>query len=649
MLNATIQANLPPQVSGSSTSWVADIDTPADVWQHSFTVQVDDNYTGLLTTEIVVSTTQGAGETAVINTTSAWPATTPILFVSPDTITLSTYVGEVVPTQSIEIGNAGNGTLSWTAVDDANWLTLLPNSGTAPSAMQVSINAAPLAAGTYTANITVQSANATNGPLLIPVTLTVETPEAIQLQAESGYTSVMLNWSIPNAPDVVNYRLLLGDDGHNSSSWTPVATMAATTYFYQDDTLAPGETVCFRVEGLQASGRVLVESNVACAVYGETTLWIPDVSAVPGEIAIVPVNIRNAEGLQMAAADIWVEFDTTVLELVAVEETALTDGYIWSYSTSAVVGQPDFMQAHIGAFSNTPPTMFGDGSLFWLQFRVLGSPGDTSVLDLRDFISGIGGSTIYTPDDLLNSIPLQLEDGLLVVDGSFVLGDLNGNGVVETVDAYITLQIVVNRLTPTAEQLQAGDINGNGRIDMGDATMIFYRAIHGEWPSLHNQHSLQLESPANSSVTIRLDDVQGLSGDSVTTVLRAEELSDWAGGRFTIVYDTAVIASIQSVKLVGLADGFTLDYQDDEDGLLQIGLMNNAPISGSGALVEIQMQISENAPDGTSPLQLADAELNDLYGRDFTVSALQTSILRESGVITVSSMVEIYLPLIIRP
>lgn len=648
-LNAVVQANLPPQVSYSGlTSWEVDLDAPADVWQRSFMVYVAADYTGPITTEIVVSSAQGAEATAVITTTSAWPATNPLLSVTPSAFNLTTAVGEAVPAQTILISNAGTGTLNWTATDNATWLSLSASSGAAPAAIQMSLNAAALSPGTYTGQVTIQSSNAPNSPLVIPVTLNVITPEMIQLEAEGGYTSIMLSWTIANNPQVVNYRLLLGDNGADSENWAPVATVADTMYFYEDDTLAIGETVCFRVEGLQANGTALVTSNPACAVYGETTLWIPDVSAVPGEIAIVPVNIRNAEGLRMAATDIWLEYDATVLEPVTVQATPLTQGYIWSYSISAVAGSPDHAQAHIGALTNNPPTMYGDGSLFWVQFRVLGAPGETAVLDLRDFITGVGGSTIYTPDDLVNPIPLNLEDGLFVVDGSFMLGDLNGNGVVETVDAYIALRIAMNRIIPTAEQLDAGDVNGNGRIDVGDATMIFYRAVHGVWPPFDNLKPLSSLRPY-APLTIQLDGVSAKPGETVTTVLRAEGLTDWAGGMFTIVYDTAVIGSIEAVTPVGLAESFVLEYDADEPGLLHIGLMSDQAVAGSGDLVEIRWRINENATEGDSTLQLAGAALNDLYGRDFAVSALKIVINKVSGVLEISATNEVFLPLVVRP
>ena len=45
--------------------------------------------------------------------------------------------------------NTGDGTLTFTATDDATWLTVTPASGTAPRDLSVAVNTAGLAAGTY--------------------------------------------------------------------------------------------------------------------------------------------------------------------------------------------------------------------------------------------------------------------------------------------------------------------------------------------------------------------------------------------------------------------------------------------------------------------------------------------------------------------
>jgi glucose/arabinose dehydrogenase len=71
------------------------------------------------------------------------------------------------------VTNTGGGTLSWSASDNATWLTLTPAAGNAPSTLTVSVDFAGLAAGTYGGAITVASAGVAGSPGIIPVTLTV--------------------------------------------------------------------------------------------------------------------------------------------------------------------------------------------------------------------------------------------------------------------------------------------------------------------------------------------------------------------------------------------------------------------------------------------------------------------------------------------
>jgi hypothetical protein len=74
----------------------------------------------------------------------------------------------------LDVTNTGGGTLSFTAADDAAWLSVAPASGSAPAAVTATVNQAGLAVGTYNATITVTAAGATGSPKTVPVTLTVE-------------------------------------------------------------------------------------------------------------------------------------------------------------------------------------------------------------------------------------------------------------------------------------------------------------------------------------------------------------------------------------------------------------------------------------------------------------------------------------------
>jgi Viral BACON domain len=73
--------------------------------------------------------------------------------------------------QTLNISNTGGGTLTWTASDNAAWLTLSPASGTGNGVISVSVATGSLAVGTYTGTITLSASGATS--VSVPVTLLV--------------------------------------------------------------------------------------------------------------------------------------------------------------------------------------------------------------------------------------------------------------------------------------------------------------------------------------------------------------------------------------------------------------------------------------------------------------------------------------------
>lgn len=512
--------------------------------------------------------------------------------------------------------------------------------------VEVAIDITGLDAGEYSGPITVFSSGAQGSPRTVEVHLLIEPSHEVPivLSAESGYDNIRLGWNPTSSPNVTAYRILRAVEG--LADFTAIAVVSDTTHLDDDTALTAGTSYCYYVAALGSDGKVLRESNVDCAVLGQVELWIPDTWAAHGQTRIMPVNVRNATGLSMAASDIWLNFDGTVIELLDVSETPLTVDYTWTY---AITSTGTYSQAHIAAYDMSPSMLYGEGSLFWLTFRVTGSEGEESPLNLLEFAEGVGGTTIYTPDDLFNPIPLQLQSGVFHVANGCVLGDLNGNAVVEAVDAYIALQIASGEFAATAEQLLASDVNGNGKVDAGDATMILYYTVHGAWPppSLTAMRAESAQKGANNSILLSLDDVNGTPGDVVRTTLRAENLSNWAGGELLVAYDTAFIDSIADVEVTGLASSFALEYHDDGTGLLHIALAGNTAISGSGALATISLRIAPAASSGSSTtLALAGAQLNDLAGRDFATSALQQIIARRHGELQVGFYT--YLPLILK-
>ena len=104
----------------------------------------------------------------------AGPPPAPNLSVSPTSLSFSGTAGAANPAaRTVAVANTGGGTLSFTASDDASWLTVTPGTGTAPRDLSVAVNTAGLTAGTHTATVRVESPGVDGSPRLIPVTLTL--------------------------------------------------------------------------------------------------------------------------------------------------------------------------------------------------------------------------------------------------------------------------------------------------------------------------------------------------------------------------------------------------------------------------------------------------------------------------------------------
>ncbi|MEZ5399104.1 MAG: malectin domain-containing carbohydrate-binding protein [Bryobacteraceae bacterium] len=136
-------------------------------------------YTGTITV-------QGGGQTKTVAVTLNVIAA-PNLAVSPSALSFSATLGGTNPAaKTFDVTNVGaGGAISWTAGDDAAWLTVSPTSGATPtSGVSASVNIAGLGAGTHTATITVTGASQTR---TIAVTLVINANQTPVIRINSGY------------------------------------------------------------------------------------------------------------------------------------------------------------------------------------------------------------------------------------------------------------------------------------------------------------------------------------------------------------------------------------------------------------------------------------------------------------------------------
>ncbi|MBZ5507999.1 MAG: choice-of-anchor D domain-containing protein [Acidobacteriia bacterium] len=104
----------------------------------------------------------------------------PILQVTPATISFDAIQGgSAIPPVSVTIANTGGGTASWTATASDPWIALDQSSGTAPSVLTVSATTSSLAAGTYHGSISIAATSASNLPINIDISLTIQPPPVV--------------------------------------------------------------------------------------------------------------------------------------------------------------------------------------------------------------------------------------------------------------------------------------------------------------------------------------------------------------------------------------------------------------------------------------------------------------------------------------
>jgi uncharacterized protein (TIGR03437 family) len=223
--------------------------------------------TGLVTIQVLAASGSDAIAVMLI------PQST--LAASPASLQFAWTVGGDAPAaQSVQIANAGTGTLAWTATASNTWMTVSPASGTAPSTLSVAISPAGLSAGTYTGSLQIAATGASNTPASIGVTLTVtEAPASLAVAPQTLAFQYTYGGALPPAQN-----LAITNAGGGTLAWT-----ASTSAYWLGASAASG--------GAPASLAVSVNPvNLAAGTYTESvTITAAGATGSPAQISVTLV------------------------------------------------------------------------------------------------------------------------------------------------------------------------------------------------------------------------------------------------------------------------------------------------------------------------------------------------------------------------
>jgi hypothetical protein len=173
----------------------------------------------------------------------------PSLSVSPLSLCFTVDNGLNPPAETLDIRNS-RGAVSWSATDDAQWLSLVPASGsTNGDTITLSADISGMHPGEYAANVTISAPDAKNTPLEVPVNLVItETSETLAIKetlgASTGEVGIYWDEQAPYSKGLGYTNInLINDESATDPTWQDLVQ-----FMVSDDTdgqtYIPGAYMC---------------------------------------------------------------------------------------------------------------------------------------------------------------------------------------------------------------------------------------------------------------------------------------------------------------------------------------------------------------------------------------------------------------------
>jgi hypothetical protein len=325
----------------------------------------------------------------------------------------------------------------------------------------------------------------------------------------------------------------------------------------------------------------------------------------------IPVYLTSEGRDSLSLIQLNLELDTTVVELLDVRpDTSLAHG--WQLSGWSGLSGSRTALALAGTRRLSGP---GEGELLRLKVRVLpaAKTGASTMLTLSD---------ISVDEGRVKAVSNQ-PGKIFVLPHALLLGDVNGDSLVDTKDAELVMQYVIGRFTlPNAEYphftLSTADVSGNGEITSYDAALIlqYGLGIIEDFPVERKGLAKRSAQP----VPLTLEGPIPVTGNRYHYRILASNMDGLIGGRLSL----DVGRNISGIG--GIATGITgaraTAHYDPQSGILQLGMVANRKVR-TGSLILAEWDADYAAGSGLQAINLNGASLNE---GALSVSGLATAL-----------------------
>ncbi len=317
--------------------------------------------------------------------------------------------------------------------------------------------------GTYT--VTATSAGLTGSPVTFNETATNPPPVAKSISKTSGDNQSGLISSTLPQPLVVTVT---------DASGNPVSGTTVTFAITSTPSGATGQTVSAPTATTGSNG----QASTTLTLGNRTGTYI--VTATSAGLIGSPLSFTDTAS-NSSSIEIQVTPGTLNFDSVEVDSTSLPQSFVLlvnNVKSSLTLTAPS-------GFEIWQPLLLSYGSSLTIT-PINGSISSTVRVVFDPVDTGqYSGNVSYSVGGVLAMVgpPFLTGKGMRSSSPTFLLGDVDGNGLVQAADASLILQYVVGLKTLTAAQLAAADVNGDGVVSAYDASWILHYVVYGTWPS----------------------------------------------------------------------------------------------------------------------------------------------------------------------
>ncbi len=242
--------------------------------------------------QVVAKDSQGSNSIGPIWSFTTEKPLLPVLSVSVGNMVFQSFVGKSANSQTVEIDNAGGGTLDWSVTSSTPWLKVTGVGGSNSGSSAITTDTTGLDAGSYSANLTITSNDIGKSVLNIPVTLLVTYPTYTLTINKSGTGS----GTVISSDNLVNCGTNCSATFNSVSSITLTATSNNGSFFAGWSGACSGTSLTCLLN--------LTEDMTASVVFADNNLpylvlsTLPDGSITNNTVLNISGEVIASKGLK---------------------------------------------------------------------------------------------------------------------------------------------------------------------------------------------------------------------------------------------------------------------------------------------------------------------------------------------------------------